>query len=135
MERLRILFGLGLVIGILGSGVLMSLYLLKVQSLQISPAEWQNLQTTVAELAAMHASSTPVLSSVTASPSLVERLPINSADQIALETLPGIGPARAKAMFEARANGPFRDLDDLHARVPNIPSSVLDEISSKITFE
>ncbi len=48
-------------------------------------------------------------------------LPIdpNAADAATLETLPGIGPARALAILEARAHWPFRRVEDLE-RVPGI---------------
>jgi competence protein ComEA len=42
-------------------------------------------------------------------------LPIdpNRADALTLETLPGIGPARAEAIIAERSRRPFRDLRDL----------------------
>jgi competence protein ComEA len=46
---------------------------------------------------------------------------VNSADQAALESVKGIGPAHAKAIIEERTkNGPFKDADDLAARVKGI---------------
>jgi competence protein ComEA len=46
---------------------------------------------------------------------------VNSADQAALESVKGIGPAHAKAIIDERAkNGPFKDADDLAARVKGI---------------
>jgi competence protein ComEA len=46
---------------------------------------------------------------------------VNSADQAALESVKGIGPAHAKAIVDERAkNGPFKDADDLAARVKGI---------------
>ncbi|MDR6490960.1 competence protein ComEA [Paraburkholderia terricola] len=48
---------------------------------------------------------------------------VNSADQAALESVKGIGPAHAKAIIEERSkNGPFKDADDLAARVKGIGS-------------
>ena len=48
---------------------------------------------------------------------------VNSADQAALESVKGIGPAHAKAIIEERTkNGPFRSADDLAARVKGIGS-------------
>ena len=39
---------------------------------------------------------------------------VNTADESALDTLPGIGPSKAKAIIEHREkNGPFSTLDDL----------------------
>ncbi|CAH2773282.1 MAG: hypothetical protein PPHEINF_0505 [uncultured Paraburkholderia sp.] len=46
---------------------------------------------------------------------------VNSADQAALESVKGIGPAHAKAIIEERTkNGPFKNADDLAARVKGI---------------
>lgn len=48
---------------------------------------------------------------------------VNSADQAALESVKGIGPVHAKAIIEERTkNGPFKDADDLAARVKGIGS-------------
>jgi len=48
---------------------------------------------------------------------------VNSADQAALESVKGIGPAHAKAIIDERSkNGPFKDADDLAARVKGIGS-------------
>lgn len=45
---------------------------------------------------------------------------LNTADQVMLETLPNIGPSRAKAILDWReANGPFASLDSLRD-VPGI---------------
>ena len=42
---------------------------------------------------------------------------VNSADQAALESVKGIGPAHAKAIIDERTkNGPFKDADDLANR-------------------
>lgn len=60
---------------------------------------------------------------------------INSADQAALETLPGIGPALAERILEYRdANGPFPDVDALQ-NVSGIGPATLDEIRDQITVE
>ncbi|HEY4298736.1 MAG TPA: helix-hairpin-helix domain-containing protein [Paraburkholderia sp.] len=46
---------------------------------------------------------------------------VNSADQAALESVKGIGPVHAKAIIDERAkNGPFKNADDLAARVKGI---------------
>lgn len=51
---------------------------------------------------------------------------LNSADQAALETLPGIGPALAGRIIQWREeNGPFRSVDDLLA-VPGIGEKLLE---------
>jgi competence protein ComEA len=53
-------------------------------------------------------------------------LPIdpNRADAATLETLPGVGPARALAILEARRERPFQRLEDLD-RVPGIGPRIL----------
>jgi competence protein ComEA len=46
---------------------------------------------------------------------------VNTADQTALESVKGIGPVHAKAIIDERTkNGPFKDADDLAARVKGI---------------
>jgi len=52
---------------------------------------------------------------------------VNTADQAALESVKGIGPVHAKAIIDERtAHGPFKDADDLAARVKGIgPKSVV----------
>ncbi|HVL08753.1 MAG TPA: helix-hairpin-helix domain-containing protein [Burkholderiaceae bacterium] len=51
---------------------------------------------------------------------------VNTADQAALETVRGVGPARAAAIIDARTKGgPFKDGADLATRVDGIgPKSV-----------
>jgi competence protein ComEA len=46
---------------------------------------------------------------------------VNSADQATLESVKGIGPVHAKAIVDERTkNGPFKDADDLAARVKGL---------------
>jgi competence protein ComEA len=46
---------------------------------------------------------------------------LNSADEQALVGLKGIGPAKARAILDERKrNGPFKSLDDVHARVKGV---------------
>lgn len=46
---------------------------------------------------------------------------VNTADQTALESVKGIGPVHAKAILDERTkNGPFKNADDLAARVKGI---------------
>ncbi|WP_165362511.1 helix-hairpin-helix domain-containing protein [Promicromonospora panici] len=53
---------------------------------------------------------------------------INTADAVALEALPGVGPSIAQAIVEWReANGPFASVDELED-VPGIGPATLDEI-------
>lgn len=50
---------------------------------------------------------------------------INSADAKALETLNGVGPAKAAAIVEYRSkNGPFKSVDELE-KVPGIGASTI----------
>ncbi len=51
---------------------------------------------------------------------------VNSADEAALTTVRGIGPATAKSILEERAkHGPYKNADDLAERVRGIgPKSV-----------
>ncbi len=57
---------------------------------------------------------------------------LNSADAAALATLPGIGPARARAILAHRAaHGPFGSLEALGA-VPGIGPSVLGRLRGRV---
>ncbi len=46
----------------------------------------------------------------TPAPALVD---VNRADTLALQALPGVGPALARRILEARSRAPFRTVDDL----------------------
>ena len=60
------------------------------------------------------------------------KIDVNSADAARLETLPGIGPARARAIIEHRqANGPFASVDAL-TEVRGIGEGILDSIRDLI---
>jgi competence protein ComEA len=63
----------------------------------------------------------------TAAPSsaraLAAAVNVNEASMEDLRSIRGIGPARARRILEERARGPFRDLDDLSARVPGLGAS------------
>lgn len=52
----------------------------------------------------------------------------NRAGAASLEALPGIGPARAAAIVEARAQAPFCELADLE-RVPGIGPGTLRKLT------
>ncbi|CAG4891866.1 ComEA family DNA-binding protein [Paraburkholderia saeva] len=55
------------------------------------------------------------------SASFAAAVEVNTADQAALESVKGIGPAHAKAIIDERTkNGPFKDADDLATRVKGI---------------
>ena len=58
---------------------------------------------------------------------------INTASQIELESLPGIGEVRASTIIRSReTEGPYTSIDDLQDR-DLIPDSVFDDISDLIT--
>jgi competence protein ComEA len=59
---------------------------------------------------------------------------INEADVQQLETLPGIGPTKAAAIYNYRdKNGPFRSLDDL-AQVPGIGPKTVESLKEYISL-
>lgn len=45
---------------------------------------------------------------------------VNKADQAALDTIKGIGPAKSKAILEERGKGEFKDWADFQKRVKGI---------------
>jgi competence ComEA-like helix-hairpin-helix protein len=58
----------------------------------------------------------------------LEPVDLNTADEAALDALPGIGPARARAILKYReANGPFRAMQDL-ANVPGLGPAALSRL-------
>jgi competence protein ComEA len=57
---------------------------------------------------------------------------LNSATQAELETLPCIGPTRAKAIIEYRGAHPFRRVEDV-MNVPGIGPGTFERIKDKIT--
>jgi competence protein ComEA len=62
------------------------------------------------------------------------RVNINEATAAELETLPGIGPAKASAIVSYReANGPFRSVDDL-AAVAGIGAKTVEGLKELITL-
>ena len=61
------------------------------------------------------------------------KININSATVSELDSLPGIGPAKAQAIVDYRdQNGPFRTIDDL-LNVPGIGPKILETIRDQIT--
>jgi len=61
------------------------------------------------------------------------RININTAGVAELDSLPGIGPAKAQAIIDYRdQNGPFRSVDDL-VNVPGIGAKTLETIRDQIT--
>ncbi len=60
-------------------------------------------------------------------------LPLNSADASELERVPGLGPARARAIeAERAAGGAFASLEALSARVPGIGPKTVDRIRAHL---
>lgn len=58
---------------------------------------------------------------------------LNTADTKALEKLPGIGPAKAKAIVEHRSkNGGFKTVDDLK-KVDGIGDKTFESLKSEIS--
>ena len=59
---------------------------------------------------------------------------LNTANAQQIETLNGIGPAKAKAIVDYRTkNGPFKTADDL-LKIPGIKQGTLSKIRSDITL-
>jgi len=58
----------------------------------------------------------------------------NRASPASLETLPGIGPARAAAIAAARSSAPFCQISDL-ARVPGIGPRTLEKLSGLVEID
>jgi competence protein ComEA len=58
-----------------------------------------------------------------------EKVNLNTADQAALEALPGIGPAHAQAIIESR---PFQSVDDL-AKVKGLGKARIDALKDLVT--
>jgi competence protein ComEA len=60
-----------------------------------------------------------------------EKVNLNTADSAALEDLPGVGPAHAKAIIAAR---PFKSVDDLE-RVKGLGKSRIDALKDLVTTD
>jgi competence protein ComEA len=59
----------------------------------------------------------------------------NTASAQALEALPHLGPTLARRIAEARADGPFRSLEDVRARVRGIGPATLAQIAPYLRIE
>ena len=64
---------------------------------------------------------------------VVNKINLNTATATELDTLPQIGPARAKAIVEARAKGKFKNWDDFVAR-KLLPADSAAAIKDVVTF-
>jgi competence protein ComEA len=65
----------------------------------------------------------------------VEKIAINSADESELQKLPGIGPAKAKAIISYREeHGPFQKVEDL-LEVSGIGEKSLEKIKEQVSLE
>jgi competence protein ComEA len=62
------------------------------------------------------------------------RIDINSASADELAKLPGVGPAKARAIIEYRSEAPFHKLDDLR-KVKGIGDKLYDRLKDQITVE
>lgn len=56
------------------------------------------------------------------------RIDLNTADVVALEALPGVGPVTAEAIIQyRRAHGPLASVDDV-AAIPGVRPSVVEQV-------
>ena len=77
--------------------------------------------------------STPAAAQPAAATPIAKVVNINTATSAELDTLKGIGPARAKKIIEERAKTRFRNFDDLVQRNV-LPSNVEADLRGKISF-
>jgi len=74
----------------------------------------------------------PAMPSTPAMPAATSAIDINSADATQLESLPGIGPAKSKAIIDYRTqNGPFQNAADLE-KVPGIGPKTMEQLAPLI---
>lgn len=65
----------------------------------------------------------------------IDRLNLNRATAVELESLPGIGPELARRIVDYRTgHGPFRTAEDL-SRVPGIGPAILERIQGSVAVE
>ena len=80
---------------------------------------------------AVSAKATPL--APTAAAVKAEPVNLNTASSADLDTLPQVGPARAKAIIEARTKSRFKDWPDFTARKV-VPTNVEAAIRNRVTF-
>ena len=64
---------------------------------------------------------------------IVKKINLNTATATEIDTLPQIGPARAKAIVDARVKSLFKNWDDFVARKV-VPANAEAAIKDKVTF-
>jgi competence protein ComEA len=64
---------------------------------------------------------------------IVKKINLNVATATEIDTLPQIGPARAKAIVDARGKSQFKNWDDFVARKV-VPANAEAAIKDKVTF-
>ena len=79
------------------------------------------------------AAAAPSAVAPTAVAPAARKINLNTATAAELDTLPQIGPARAKAIIDARAKGPFKNWDDFVARNV-VPSNAEAAIKDLVGF-
>lgn len=73
-----------------------------------------------------------LLAVAVASVQAVAAVDVNTADESALRSINGIGPAKARAILDERAlNGPFSDAADLAARVKGLGGQTLQRLQAE----
>ncbi len=69
---------------------------------------------------------------VSAKPEVTQQVDLNSATQATLQTIKGIGPARAKAIIDYRnEHGPFKSVDDL-LQVKGVSSNFFEKVRDQL---
>jgi competence protein ComEA len=77
----------------------------------------------------------PDLTTVTSTKQNEVMVNINKAEQVELETLPGIGPSKSQAIIEYRnTNGPFKTIEDLQS-VSGFGVKTFEKLKDKITVK
>lgn len=75
-----------------------------------------------------------VAGAATQNPAVIGLININTADLLALDSLPGIGPSKAQAIIDYRnQKGSFKSINDLN-NVKGIGDATLQKLKSKITI-